>query len=152
MAAPIGHNRPPPDVTVDRVVAAYLKVKAQRAAFTAEANLIDAMYEEKLDTLQRHLLKYLNETKQDAIQTLGVSVYKHKEIKPAASDWNAIYKWIVKNQAWDLLEKRLKQTFVAQYKEANKGELPPGVSVMETFVAKVRRLPRKKGQLPDGDE
>lgn len=141
-----------PAPSVDRVVAAFFKVKAQRAAFTREANEIDAMYAEKLDILSIELMKHLNNQKVDSFQVGGATVYRHTEIKPAAADWTAIYKWIVKNEGWDMLEKRLKSTFIAQYMEANKGAVPPGVNVTKRFVARIRKLSRKKGKLPDGED
>jgi hypothetical protein len=138
-------------VTAERIVAAHQKIKAQRAAASKRAEEIDSMYVEKLERLEQKLRLILVQQGQKSFQTGGCTVYRHTEIIPQASDWETIYRWIGTNQAWDMLERRLKKTFITDYMEANKEELPPGVSVTKRFVAKVRRNPGSRSkELTDG--
>lgn len=141
-----------PAPSIDRVVAAYFKIKTQRDAFRRHADEIDKEFERRLDALENHCLGYLNRTKQDSLQASGGTVYRHKDITPNASDWSSIYRWIEKEGAWDMLERRIKKTFISEYMDTHKGDIPPGVSVRTTYQAKIRRLPRKKGELPHDDE
>lgn len=133
----------------ERVVMAYNRIKAQRDAFVKEADLIIAVYDGKLDRLSNHLLGVLNRQGQQSFRAAGKTVYKSEEITPSGSDWNAIYCWIADKGAWDMLERRIKKTFITGYMEANKGAIPPGVSVMRKYVAKIRALPKKKEQMVD---
>jgi hypothetical protein len=133
----------------ERVVMAYNKIKAQRDAFTKLADEEIEKYDAKLDRLSNHLLGVLNRQGPQSFKAAGKTVYRHEEIIPNASDWNSIYRWIGTNQAWDMLERRIKKTFIVAYMEAHKGGLPPGVSVMRKFVAKIRANPKKKEQMTD---
>jgi hypothetical protein len=49
------------------------------------------------------------------------------------------YVWIKDNDAFDALERRVKKSFIATYMEDNKGELPPGISVMQEYTVTIRR-------------
>lgn len=139
-------------LTVDRIVAAHQKIKRQQRAFAREVKEIDDAYDAKINKLESHLLGVLNRNKQDSFKAAGCSVYRHKDITPTAADWPTIYKWIVKSGDWEMLEKRLKKTFVATYMEEHKGAIPPGVSVMEKYVAKVRVNPGKRKTAMETDE
>lgn len=138
-------------ITAERIVAAHQKIKAQRAAASRRAEEIDSMYAEKMERLEQKLLIMLREQGQKSFQTGGCTVYRHTDVIPQAADWETIYRWIETNQAWDMLERRIKKTFITDYMEANKEELPPGVSVVKRFVAKVRRNPGSRSkELIDG--
>lgn len=140
-------------LTAERLVAAHQKLKAKRALNARTAEEIDSMYKEKMERIESRLLVVLRNQGQDSFQAGGCSVYKQVEITPHAADWDTIYRWIVKNDGWEMMEKRLKKTFISEYMEANKQQLPPGVSVVKRFVAKVRKNPGKRSkELDDGDE
>lgn len=140
----------PPDAnaakskTNEDIVRDYITVKDERDAFSKEADRIIEEYDAKLEEGAIELLARLNTQKTDSFAVLGHTVYKHTDVRPMAEDWDTIYRWIVKNEAFDLLEKRLKKTFVEEYMAANKGRTPPGMSTVKKFVAKVRRNPKKK--------
>lgn len=138
-------------LTAERLVAAHQKIKATQAAFHREIKSTDDEYERKLDIIENHLLGILNKQGQDSFTAAGCTVYRHTNIIPNASDWPTIYAWIEANEAWDMLERRIKKTFVTQYMEVNKGKVPPGVSVMRKFEAKVRRAPTKKEKVLTDD-
>lgn len=149
MEVAVSDARQTPALTSDRLVAAYLHEKAQKEAFVRQSDAIIERFDTRMGTLTTELLKLLNASGQDSFQTQGCTVYKSEEVQPIADDWATIYRFIEKNQAWDMLERRLKKTFVATYMEANKKKTPPGVSVLRKYVAKVRRNPKKKEKLYD---
>lgn len=133
----------------ERVVMAYNKIKAQRDAFVRLTEEQVDKYDARLEKLSSHLLGVLNRQGQQSFRAAGKTVYRHEDITPSASDWGAIYRWIETNQAWDMLERRIKKTFITAYMEAHKGGIPPGVSVMRKFVAKIKAIPKKKEQMTD---
>lgn len=140
-------------LTSDRLVAAHQKLKKQRAAASRIAEEVDAMYKTKMERVESQLLVILRKQGQKSFQTMGCTVYRQTEVTPHASDWETIRRFIIENDAWEMIEKRLTKKFVTDYMEANKQELPPGVSVMKRFVAKVRKNPGKRSkELDDGDE
>lgn len=137
------------ELSAERVVEAHNKIKGERDAYLKIVNEVVEGYDAKLEKLENHLLTILNQQGQDSFRAAGKTVYRHEEVIPMAADWNAIYKWIETEQAWGMLERRIKKTFITDYMETNKNALPPGVSVMRKFVAKIRATPKKKETLKD---
>lgn len=135
---------PPRKPTNEDIVREYIEIKEERDAFSKEADRIIEEYDLKIDAHAVELLKLLNDQKTDSFNVLGHTIYKHTDVRPMADDWDTIYRWIMKHEAFDLLERRLKKTFVEEYMAANNKQTPPGMSVIRKFVAKVRRIPKKK--------
>ena len=54
------------------------------------------------------------------------------------ADPDLFFSYVVKNDMWDLLEKRCNKTLVDQYNDEH-GEVPPGINYSQTTVVNVRR-------------
>ena len=103
--------------------------EAQDAAFEADQN--------KLKVL---MLELLNSIGGKSIATEHGTVYRTEKIRPSAADWSAVYSWIMADpDRFEILERRLKSTFVKQFMDENEGMLPPGVNVHREFEVSVRR-------------
>lgn len=126
-------------VDLNKLVEVHLKIRDKRAALKHEFDAADADLKTKQERLETEMLRQLLEAGADSIKTPAGTVIKYEDIKPRADDWDAVYKWIVANDAFELLERRVKQGFVKDYMEENHGELPPGISVFRTVTARVRR-------------
>lgn len=126
-------------VDLDRVVQTFNAIRdartVRRHAFEAE----DAKLEEQQNRLKAFLLDQLNNTGAKSIATDHGTIYRTEKIRPSAADWGAIYTWIVANNAFDILEKRLKSTFIKEFMDEHDGALPPGVNVHREFEVSVRR-------------
>lgn len=123
----------------NKLTKAYVALRDAKAELTKEFNVKDAEIKAKLDLLEGQMLKFLIDTGTDSVRTPNGTFFKQEEITPAGEDWDAFYKWVAKNDAFDFLERRIKKTAVKEYMESNKGKIPPGVSVYREFVVRVRR-------------
>ena len=54
------------------------------------------------------------------------------------ADPDLFFSFIVKNDLFEMLEKRCNKTLVDQYKDEH-GEVPPGINYSQTTVVNVRR-------------
>ena len=127
----------------DRLTATYVKIRNARAAATRDYEEADRGFREKLEKIETVLLDMLNKnspdlSKKSAISTAHGSVYREMDIKPSAESWEAVYEFIVENNAFEMLEKRLTKGFVKKYLEENDNAPPPGVRVLREYRAKVR--------------
>lgn len=122
-----------------RLTRVFLKIREAKRQLTADFNAKEKALDEQLELVGNHLLKFLTDTGQKSAKTDDGVFYRQKEIKPAGADWGAFYKWIVEQDAFEFLEKRIKKTEIAKYMKENKGAIPPGVTVFETFVVRVRK-------------
>lgn len=126
-------------VDLDRVVQAYTAIRDARSARKRVWEQEDAQLEAQQTTLRAFLLDHLNRTNTQSVRTTHGTAYRTEKLKPSAADWGAIERWIVDNDAFDLMERRLKATFIKQYMEDHDGAIPPGVNVHREFEVSVRR-------------
>lgn len=122
-----------------RVTKAHVRIREERARLKREFDERDTELKSQQQTLEAEMLKHLNETGSESVRTANGTFYKQEELIPNAADWNTIYDWIKQNDAFDMLERRIKKIFVKEYMETHDGELPPGVSAFREFVVRVRR-------------
>lgn len=134
-------------LNIEKVVQAYNAIRdartVRRHAYEAE----DVKLEADQQLLKGVLLQLLNQSGARSMTTDAGTVFKSEKIKPSAADWGVIWDWMKEHDAPDLVERRLKTTFIKDYMEANAGALPPGVNVMREFEVTVRRPTKAK----DGD-
>lgn len=136
-------------IDLDRVVQAYNAVRDARTAKRHAWEKEDLALEEDQDTLKVLMLDMLNRIGGKSITTDHGTIYRTEKIRPSAADWNAVYAWIVADpDRFELLEKRLKATFVKQFMEENDGVIPPGVNVHREYEVAVRRA---SSAPPSGD-
>lgn len=129
-----------PAPNIDKVVEAFSALRDQRTAKRHAWEAEDAKLEEQQAKLKAVMLDLLNTTGAKSIATDHGTVYRTEKIKPSAADWNVVYGWIVDDpERFELLEKRLKPTFVKQFMEEHDGAIPPGVNIHREYEVTVRR-------------
>lgn len=124
---------------IEKLTKVYVRIRDARAKATAEYEKQDAKMKADMERIGNELLRWMQENKLKNVRTELGTVYVETDLKPSAADWDAVYRFITDNDAFDLLERRLKKTFVKEYMEANEGAVPPGVNVHQELVARVRR-------------
>lgn len=128
-----------PAINIDRVVNAYNAIRDARTVQRHAWEKQDVALEADQNKLKVLMLELLNANGAKSIATDHGTVYRTEKIRPSAADWGAIWAWMVEHDAMDLLEKRLKTTFIKEYMEEHDGALPPGVNVHREFEVTVRR-------------
>lgn len=128
------------DIDINRVTKAYLAIKAERTRQRHAWEEANAALEADEDKLKVLMLQMLNATGAKSIATEAGTIYRTERVKPSAADWTAVYSWIMADpERFELLEKRLKSTFVKQFMDENEGNIPPGVNIHREFEVSVRR-------------
>jgi hypothetical protein len=126
---------------MNEIAKAYIALREARRQAKKRWENEDARFKAGLEKLEAIMLAHLNETNADAVRTDSGTFYKQEAITPLASDWQLVYDWIKEHDAWDMLERRVKSTFIKEFQEAHDGALPPGISVYREFVIRVRKAP-----------
>ena len=126
-------------VPIGKIVRAYVNIRNRRAELKREFEGEDTVLKEAQEALSNTLLQQMQATGVESLRTKHGTVYQTTKVIPTAADWDMIYKWIAENDGFDMLEKRLKSTFVSAYMEQNDGEAPPGVSVIRRLEANIRK-------------
>ena len=126
-------------MTVDKMIADYQTVRAEKKRLQAEYATLIARLDDVLTRMEGRMLKVLLDSKVKHMATDLGTMYIEKVSKASCTDWQAYRKWMVENDALDGLEKRVTQSFIKEYEEDNQGALPPGITVYKENVARVRK-------------
>lgn len=126
-------------VKLDKITETYVKIRDARSDLKKKYEADDLALKVQLETLDSFLLQTLKDLGVESVRTKHGTVYQSVSIKPSCEDWNSFYTWIAENEAFDALERRVKKSFITTYMEDNKGELPPGINVLQEYTVTIRR-------------
>jgi hypothetical protein len=128
------------EVSIDRLVATYIKIRDARAAASSEHKKRDAELKEQLDLINNALLAKAHEDGVTGFTVKGVgTTYIDVDLQCSGSDWGVFYDWMKENDALDMLERRIKSTAIKTYMENHDGAIPPGVSTFAQQIMKIRK-------------
>lgn len=118
---------------------AHIRLRDERARLKRSWEMQDAELKQKQARVEAEMLRLLGATNAESLRTEAGTMYRQVDITPTGADWDAFYRWVAAQNAFEALERRIKKQFITQYMEDNNGALPPGVSVFKQYVARVRR-------------
>ncbi len=113
----------------------YLKLKAKITA----ANKAVKELESKASEMQSNLIELLEDRRLETFGTSIGSVKLQKKDTCIVKDWPKFYKYIIKNNAFELLQKRVGQTAYVEYRENGKK-----IAGTENMIKKALSIGRKK--------
>lgn len=128
---------------VEKLVAAYRKL---RAAIAEEEEAFEAKVadlKEKLDYVSSELLTVCNEQNADSIRTPAGTVSRRVQSRYWSTDWEQMYKFIEEYNVPFVLEKRIHNGNMKQFLEENPDVLPVGLQVDNKYVVHVRKPTEK---------
>lgn len=125
-------------LTIDQVIGAYLKLRNKKEAIEAETK-------DKVKGIKDQLLKLEAWIKEKA-DAEGVTSFKTEHGTAFltttdyanVADWDSVLNFILENEAFDMLEKRVSKTAVRGYIEATKA-VPSGVNYGTRIDVNVRK-------------
>jgi hypothetical protein len=95
---------------------------------------------EDMMKLETAMLEVCNSINADSIKTSHGTVMRKINERFFCQDWDGFYKYVLDNEAVQLLERRIHQGNFKQHLKDIEGDgLPPGVNVMREFGVTVRR-------------
>ena len=128
-----------PPVPVEKLVKVFLKMKQKRAEITAAFTEQDEKIKAQMDKVKSALLEYCKDQNLESVRTTEGLFYRTVRTNYWTSDWESMGKFVVENNAPELLEKRLHQSNMKQFLEENPDLLPPGLNVDSEYTITVRR-------------
>jgi hypothetical protein len=123
------------DVTADKLVKIYIKIRDKRAELTKE---VDAL-EEQQNIIQAKLLEICKDTGAESLRTEFGTVTRRVSKRYWTSDWDSFYKFMKEHDAMQLLQQRVSNGNMEQFLEENPDLHPPGLNVDASFAVTVRR-------------
>jgi hypothetical protein len=128
------------EVKVDSLVSAYLSLRREREKLAKKYEQEDSVFKEQMDRLDEAMLNICNDIGAETLRTESGTIVKTLKENYICGDWDNFKKFIMENEALELLQQRISQT---NFKEfiSTRGEegLPPGISTMREFKITVRK-------------
>jgi hypothetical protein len=124
----------------DELVEAYLEIRTQREKLLREYEMADASLKDDLSKLEAVMLDMCNAVNADSIKTKHGTVMRKMNERFFCQDWDNFYKFVLENEAVQLLERRIHQSNFKEFISNHEDDgLPPGVNVMREFGVSVRK-------------
>lgn len=128
------------DVNMEELVKTYLTIRDERDRLSREHDAKDRELANDLAQLEQVLLNSCNEINADSIRTGNGTVIKTTRENFVCGDWDNFKKFVMENQAIELLQQRLHQSNFKEFLSNRDDEgLPPGISSMREFKVVVRK-------------
>jgi hypothetical protein len=127
------------DISVDRLVTAYIKMRDKRSAILREYEEQDEAIKAQMDMVESKLLEICKSIGVDNLKTKHGTVIRSVKTRYWTSDWNSMHKFIMEQNMPELLEKRLSQSTMKQLLDENPDMMPPGVNVDSRYAVTIRR-------------
>lgn len=136
-------EQPPPSkisgVPLEQLTAAYIKIRDARANLKAKYEHEDAELSKQLTLLEQEMLDICKAVSADSIKTKAGTIIRSVKSRYWTNDWESMYQFIMKHDAFGLLEKRLHQSNMKLFLEENPSFSPVGLNVDREFTVVVRR-------------
>ena len=124
---------------VDDIVAAYVRLRDQKAELKAQQAEVMKPYDEALAKLEAEALQILSDTGVESMKTSAGPVYKSVVATSATvQDKSAFMDYIREHLAFDLLDVRANKTAVQDFVTENQ-DTPPGVVIRREMKVGFRR-------------
>ena len=128
------------DRNLEELVKAYLTIRTERETLKSQYEVNDKVLLDDMDALEKEMLVICNDTNASSIRTGSGTVIRKLNERFTTNDWDNFKKFVIENDAVDLLERRIHQGNFKQFMaEHERDGLPPGVNVMREFGIVVRK-------------
>lgn len=126
------------NVPLSELVEKYLTLRDRKGALKKKYDEDKAELDTALARCEVFFLKTMNAQGLEALPTSVGVPYKQHRTSAGVGDWGQTLPWIIKHEAWEMLERRVSKEAVEAYKAAN-DDLPPGITWRDEIVVNVRR-------------
>jgi hypothetical protein len=128
------------ETNLDELVKIYLTIRNERERLKSSWEVKDGELEQEMKLLEQSMLTVCNDTNASSIRTESGTVIRSLKERFTTNDWDNFKKFVLDNEAIDLLERRIHQGNFKEFMAEHQGEgLPPGVNVMREFTIVVRK-------------
>jgi predicted metal-dependent phosphotriesterase family hydrolase len=127
------------DIPVDRLVAAYIKMRDKRSELLRAYEEDDEAIKTQMDMVESKLLDLCKTIGVDSLKTQHGTIIRSVKTRYWTSDWEAMHKFILEHKMPDLLEKRVSQSTMKQLLEENPDIMPKGMNIDSRYAVTIRR-------------
>lgn len=126
-------------IPLNKLARIYLKIRTSMQELEKQHEAAIAVLEEQRDEVASAMKEQLLASGSKSVRTDSGTVMITQKTRYYASDWEEMKKFILENEAVELLEKRISQTNMAQFLEQQPEKVPAGLNSVTSFEVSVRK-------------
>lgn len=126
-------------VPADKLAKIYIRIRDKMQAEKREWDEKEAAYKAQMEAIEAELLEICKTTGSDSLRTKYGTVIRSVKTRYWTSDWSNFHKFLLENEAPQLLENRIAQSNMKEFLEAHPDKLPPGLNADSEYAVTVRR-------------
>jgi hypothetical protein len=128
-----------PEVSPERLVKVYIKMRNKRAELSAAFDEQDNKVKTQMEKVKQALLDYCKDHNVESVRTTEGLFYRTVKTNYWTSDWESMRNFIVEHKVPELLHERIHQGNIKQFLDEHPELLPPGLNVDSEYGITVRR-------------
>ena len=128
-----------PTALVGKMTKAYVRIRDAKAELKRVFDAEEKQLVEQMDIIKRALLDYCKEHGVDSVRTPSGLFYRSLKTRYWTGDWEAMHAFIMEHSVPEFLEKRLNQTEVKAFIEANPETTLPAMNIDSEYSISVRK-------------
>lgn len=126
-------------ISVDRLVAAYIKMRDRRSELLRKYEEEDAEVKTQMEIVESRLLQLCKDIGVDTLGSKHGKVMRTVKTRYWTNDWESMHKFILEHKIPELLERRISQSVIKQFLEENPSVMPPGLNTDSRYAVTIRR-------------
>ena len=131
-------------MNVDDLTAKYIELRDRKAKIKKEAEDAEVALSTIQDAIADKIKEIMHEQGVTSLKTAHGTAYIAYRESATVADWDVVLNFIRKEEAWDLLERRVSKTAVKDRMEEDRNgqyqhDPPPGVNFVRVEGVNVRR-------------
>lgn len=123
---------------VDKVIAKYIQLRDERSELKRGYEQKDALLKEQMNRIEQWIKAMQKELGVTQLKSPSGTAFQTPRNIYTCVDWGAFHQWLRENNRLDLLEKRVGQRALNEFREEN-GTIPPGLNVISEIEISIRR-------------
>ena len=126
-------------ITPDKLAKTYLRIRAERSMLSAKYKEEDGNLIRQLDIIKQAMLDHCEDHNVESVRTSEGLFFRSTKKKYWVSEWDAMHRLIVEENAPQLLDKRINQANMREFLEENPDLKPEGLEIEEEVTISVRK-------------
>ena len=127
------------DVPIEQIVTTYIKIRDKRDRLYQEFKENTAKLDEDMQILKNKIVELSKLTGVTSFSTPTGIAYRTVKNRYWTNDWESFYTFMREHGSMELLEKRIHQTNIKEFIDANPDVHPPGLNIDSEYEITIRR-------------
>lgn len=122
-------------VPLDKLVRIYMKMRAKLSELDSEVEII----KEQQQVIKNEIKDRMRSVGAKSMKTAHGTVSLTEKTRYYTQDWDSFKRFVIENDAVDLLEKRIAQTNMKLFLQENPAMVPPGLNSDTELDVSIRK-------------